>query len=77
MILYNHKEDGEMVKMAVCELMDMFQICPLIVVTKDDKVIYEGTYKHNVDFCYKTVDSMFIDYEEDSETSGYLYIYLE
>lgn len=66
-----------MAKMAVCELMDMFQILPLVVVIKDDEVIYEGVYKDNIDFCYKTIDSMFIDCEEDSETRGYLYIYLE
>lgn len=65
-----------MVKMAVCELMDMFQILPLVVVIKDDEVIYEGVYKDNVDFCYKTIGSMFIDYEEGSKTETYLYIYL-
>ena len=65
-----------MTKMAVCELMDMFQIIPLVVVIKDDEVIYKGIYKDNIDFCYKTVDGMFIDCEIDSETRGYLYIYL-
>jgi hypothetical protein len=64
-------------KLAVCELMDLFQINPLIVVIKDDDVVYEGIYKSSNDFCYKTIDSMFIDECEDSETKGYLYIYLE
>jgi len=64
-------------KMAVCELMDMFQAHPLVVIIKDDEIIYEGIYKDNIDFCYKTIESMFIDYEEDSKTEAYLYIYLE
>ena len=65
-------------KITVCELMDLFQINPLIVVIKDNvTMIYKGEYQPNEKFCYKFVDSMFVDNDKDSETEGYLYIYLE